>query len=51
MDMDISATPLEALLVAPWFEVAIDTVGHWDMELANRETRKLYASTMIDTVI
>ena len=49
--MDISATPLEALLVAPWFEVAIDTVGPWDMELANRETRKLYASTMIDTVI
>ena len=41
--------PREAVL-APWYAVAIDTIGPWDIELANRENRKFYALTMIDTV-
>ena len=41
--------PREAL-VAPWYEVAIDTIGPWEIELQNHETRKFHALTMIDTV-
>ena len=41
--------PREAL-VAPWYEIAIDTIGPWEIELQNNETRKFHALTMIDTV-
>jgi hypothetical protein len=41
--------PREAL-VAPRYEVAIDTIGPWDIELANSEMRKFYSLTMIDIV-
>ena len=46
--------PREAL-VAPWFELAIDTIGPWELKVANNEDqgeeyRKFYALTMIDTV-
>jgi hypothetical protein len=41
--------PREAL-VAPWYEIAVDTIGPWEIELQNNETRKFHALTMIDTV-
>ena len=41
--------PREAL-VAPWYEIAIDTIGPWEIELQNNETRKFHALIMIDTV-
>ena len=38
-------------LVALWYEVAIDTIGPWEIELVqNNETRKFHALTMINTV-
>jgi transposase InsO family protein len=33
----------------PWYEIAIDTIGPWEIEI-DGENRKFYALTMIDTV-
>jgi hypothetical protein len=41
--------PREAL-VALWYEIAINTIGPWEIELQNNETRNFHALTMIDTV-
>ncbi len=37
--------------VAPWFEIAIDTIGPWEIPMQRgNNVCKFYALTMIDTV-
>ena len=41
--------PREALF-APWYEIAIDTVGPWTITIPNHDPVKFFAITVIDTV-
>jgi hypothetical protein len=34
---------LREALVAPWYKIAIATIGPWEIELENNETRKFHA--------
>ena len=37
-------------VIAPWYEVAIDTIGPWEIPVRQGNGVKFYALTMIDTV-
>ena len=41
--------PPKQTLVQPWYEVAIDTIGPWEVLIKGKQT-PLYAVTIIDTV-